>query len=207
MAGMSSRALSALLLLAAVLTALAGCGLLERTRLLRDAHVVLDGHAYDARLQPQGPARLELRARVLQRSRPRAEPRLLLRGEGTLAIGARRYQLLLSAASPSFLSDMGPHCRDYFIGGGQRAWLDGQEVTIDLHVAAGLDAAYGLVQREPAAGGRRPSTDYGAVCFDEEGKTHWEIWRVDDPAFLAFTLGPEASPPEKLRQWRAQRGW
>lgn len=43
---------------------------------------------------------------------------------------------------------------------------------------------------------------YSGVCFDEEGKTNWEIWGFETPSLVAFTLGPDASPLEKLQGYR-----
>lgn len=201
------RGLFALAVLLSVL--IAGCRLLERSEVLQQKRIQLDGYAYDADLNKVGDARLDLEAEVVRRQKFREEPRLYLRGDGTLRIGHRTYRIVLPDTSPAFLWDNRGYCQNYFRGG--RAYLDGEEFLISLHVSEAFDAAYGLIQLEPLpravpvpGAGQSIRWGHSGVCFDEEGKTNVEIWRIENPSFVAFTLGPQASPLEKLREYRDQ---
>lgn len=178
------------------------CGFLERSEVVRAEDLALDGHAYDAYLRRVGDAHLDLKAEVVRRQAFRKDPNLYLRGTGTLRIGDRQYRIVLPDTSPSFLSDSHGYCQSYFAGGGQTAFLEDEQVAIDLMVSEALDAAYGLIQLEPGPGSRVTSYGYSGVCFDDEGKTNVEIFRIDVPSFVAFTLGPQASPLEKLKEYR-----
>lgn len=193
-------------LAALVFLVIPGCGVLERSEELRTEHVLLDGYAYDPDLRKIGDARLDLEVEVIRRQEFRREPRLYLQGEGTLSVGDRRYTIMLPDTTPSFLRDNRGLCQNYFEGLGRRAYLDGEPVSIDLKISESLNYAYGLIELEPIPGLRRDSPGFSGVCFDEEGKTNWEIWRIKHPSFVAFTLGPDISPLEKLQEHRDRAG-
>lgn len=180
----------------------AGCGLLNRSEVLRSEHVALDGYAYDAELERVGNAHLELDVEVVRFQRFRQEPQTQLRGQGSLAIAGNEYRVVLPKESPSFLNSPAETCEAYYSGGGQRAHLGNEEVTIDLLVSESLGAAYGLIQLEPTPGSRVDDRGYSGVCFDDKGKTNWEIYKIDNSSLVAFDLGPDASSLEELRDYR-----
>lgn len=194
-----------------VLLLVSGCGALGKPEVLRTEEIVLDGYAYDADLVKIGDANLSMQLEVIRLRRSRPDALLQLRGVGTLRIAEQVFRVTLPATSPSFLSADPGSCQDYFGGGGQHAALAGEAYYLDLRLSESLDAAYGLIGSSPLI---KPapdlsrtevavqSTGFSSVCFDEEGKTNWEIFHIDDRDYVAFTLGPEANPLEKLEEYR-----
>lgn len=197
--------------MALVVLLMSGCGALRQDEVPRTEEIVLDGYAYDADLVKVGDAHLSMQVEVIRSRRSRADDFLRLRGVGTLRIADQVYTVSLPAASPSFLNaDPGP-CQDYFVGGGQHAGLGGEAHYIDLRLSESLSAAYGLMGSDPlvkptpglsTTDVAEPSPGFSAVCFDEEGKSNWEIFQIDDRDYVAFTLGPEANSIEKLKDYR-----
>lgn len=126
-----------------------GCGWLERSEVIRTETVSLHGYAYDADLRKVGDAHLDLQAEVVRHQEFRREPVLHLRGTGRLQVGDRHYTVVLPETSPSFLTDHRGDCQNYFEGGGQRAFLGDEGVTLNLLVSEDLGSAYGLIEWDP----------------------------------------------------------
>lgn len=194
-----------------VLLLVSGCGALRKSEVLRTEEIVLDGYAYDADFVKVGDANLSMQIEVIRLRRYRADDLLQLRGVGTLRIADQEFRVALPATSPSFLSVDPGSCQDYFLGGGQHATLQGETHYIDFRLSESLNAAYGLIGSNPLS---KPAPDlsntdvavqspgFSSVCFDDEGKTNWEIFHIDDRDYVAFTLGPEANSLEKLVGYR-----
>lgn len=187
-----------------ILPLLAGCNLLDRTEIIKSQHISLDGYAHDIDLNPVDNARLDLQAEVINHKKFRQKPLIELRGTGMLTIGNKVYTVILSNDSPSFLNGPEGVCDAYFEGGGQQAFLDGQKAAIQLFLSESLDSAYGLIGTVPSSTPVSESGGYSGVCFDEQGRTNWEIYRFDDPSMAAITLGKDTFSLVTLREFKVQ---